>query len=261
MIIDSHAHVVLPSDNHLSLMNEAGVNKTILFSTSIHPENASRLNEYEVELDTLYKIISGKVNSIDSKISAIEEQCRIIDQHPSKFYGFGTVPVGLDYKDTSSWIEKYVVKNKFIGLGEFTLPPGQIKLLDSVFQASTNFKNLPIWIHAFWPLTLDDIKEIFILAKKYPNVPTIIGHLGGTNWLEVIKMAKETSNVYIDLSATFTMVALKMAIQELPEKTLFSSDLPYGDLVSSRFTIERACKNDAIKKQVLGGNIATLLKL
>lgn len=261
MIIDSHAHVVLPIEKHLSLMDEAGVDKTILFSTTIHPENASNLNEFEIELNKLYKIISGKVNSIESKISSIEEQCMIIEKYPSRFYVFGTIPIGLDYNDSSSWIEKYVVKNKFLGLGEFTLAPGQIKILDSVFQASHTFNNLPIWIHAFWPLALKDIKEIFDLAKKYPNVPVIIGHLGGTNWLDVIKMAKETNNVYIDLSACYAIVALKMAIHELPEKCLFSSDLPYGDLVSSKFSIERACKNDTIKKQVLGENIANLLKL
>lgn len=261
MIIDSHAHVILPVEQHLLLMDEAGVDKTILFSTTIHPEKASSLSEFEIEFDKLNKIISGKVNSVEARISSIEEQSQIIEKHPSRFFGFGSIPIGLDYNASSSWIEKYVVKNKFKGLGEITPASGQIKLLDALFQAAQTFNNLPIWIHAFWPLTLSDIKEIFDLAKKYPKVPVIIGHLGGIHWLDVIKMTKEANNVYIDLSACYAMVALKIAIHELPEKCLFSSDLPYGDLLVSKFSIERACENDAIRKKVLGGNIANLLNL
>lgn len=261
MIIDSHAHVILPVEKHISLMDEAGVDKTILFSTTIHPENSSNLNEFETEFNKLYKIISGKVNSTEAKISSIEEQVKVIEKYPDRFYGFGTVPVGLNYNDTSEWIEKYVVKNKLLGLGEFTLAPGGVSLLEPVFKASHTFNNLPLWIHCFWPLTLTDIKELFELAKKYPSVPIIIGHLGGENWLHVVKTAKQLGNIYIDLSACYTMIALKMAINEVPHKCLFSSDLPYGDLAACKFSIERACKNEVFKEQVLGKNITNLLNL
>lgn len=154
-----------------------------------------------------------------------------------------------------------MIKNRFIGLGEFSVASGQVRNLEIVFQASHDFSDLPIWIHAFWPLNLIDIKEIFNLAKKYPSVPVIIGHLGGVNWLDVIKMAKETKNIYIDLSAFYTTVALNMTIKELPEKCLFSADLPYGDLIVSKFSIERVCKDKDVVDQVLGGNIVKLLKL
>ncbi|WP_242851360.1 hypothetical protein [Clostridium sp. DMHC 10] len=60
MIIDSHAHVVLPVEKHIELMDEAGIDKTILFSTSMHPELAQNLEEYEKELNKLYDIILGK---------------------------------------------------------------------------------------------------------------------------------------------------------------------------------------------------------
>lgn len=71
MIIDSHVHVVLPVEKHIALMDEAGVDKTILFSTSIHPEVATYLDEFEKELNKLYEIISGNKNSIEAKITSI----------------------------------------------------------------------------------------------------------------------------------------------------------------------------------------------
>jgi len=227
----------------------------------MHPEVTKSLDEFEKELNKLYEIISGKKNSIETKIASIKEQKEVINKYPSRFYGFGSVPVGLDYEKTASWIEDYVVKNEFIGIGEFSVATGQVKSLERVFQASHDFSNLPIWIHAFWPLDLNDIKEIFNLARKYADVPVIIGHLGGVNWLEVIKMTKETKNVYIDLSAFYTTVALGMTIKELPEKCLFSADLPYGDLVVSKFSVERVCKDKSVLKQVMGGNIARLLEI
>jgi len=261
VIIDSHAHVIVPVEKHIALMDEAGVDKTILFSTSIHTEKANGLNEFEKEINKLYEIISGKTNSIATKIASIHEQSKVIKKYPSRFYGFGSIPLGLDYENTASWIEQYVIKNNFIGLGEFTISPGEIGKLESVFRASHDFSNLPLWIHGFWPLELNDIKEIFNLSKKYPEVPVIIGHLGGVNWLDVIKLTKETKNVYIDLSAFYATIALRMTINELPEKCLFSTDLPYGDLLVSKFAIERVCKDKFIREQVLGGNIQRLLKL
>lgn len=261
MIIDSHAHVMLSAEKHIALMDEAGVDKTILFCTSIHPEAAHNLNEYQKEINKLYEILSGTGNPIEARIKSNKEQQEIIKKYPSRFYGFGNVPVGLDYEKTASWIDKYVIKNDFIGLGEFTVASGEVKSLESTFQASHSFSNLPIWIHAFWPLNLNDIKEIFSLAKKYPTVPVIVGHLGGVNWLDVIKMTKETRNVYIDLSGLYALVQLSMAIKELPERCLFSTDLPYGDLVIAKFSIERVCTDKSIRDGVMGGNVARLLRL
>lgn len=261
MIIDSHAHVIFPVEKHIELMDEAGVDKTILFSTSMHPEVTKTLDEFEKELNKLYEIISGQKNAIETRIASIKEQGEVINKYPSRFYGFGSVPIGLDYDKTASWIEEYVIKNRFIGLGEFSVATGQVKSLESVFQASHDFSNLPIWIHAFWPLNLNDIKEIFDLAQKYTNVPVIIGHLGGINWLDVIKMAKGTKNVYVDLSAFYATVALGMTIKELPEKCLFSADIPYGDLIVSKFSIERVCKDKAVLEQVFSKNVEKLLNI
>lgn len=261
MIIDSHAHVVLPVEKHIELMDEAGVDKTILFSSSIHPELAQNLEEYEKELNKLYDIIFGKKFSMDAKINSIKEQCEIIKKYPSRFYGFGNVPAGFDYEKTASWVKEYVVKNNFKGIGEVTIGNGRTQDLNNIFKAAHDFSNLPIWIHAFWPLDLNDVKGIFNLAKQYSDIPVVIGHLGGLNWLDTIKMAREAKNVYIDLSAFYTSIQLSMVIKELPDRCLFSTDLPYGDLAIEKFAIERVCTDKAVIKQVMGGNAARLLQL
>lgn len=259
MIIDSHAHVMLPTAKQLDIMGQAGINRTILFSTTIHPELASNAQGLEEEMSILNEIISGKRNALAAKIKSLEEQARIIRENPSSFLGFGTVPLGLTQEETAAWINERVIKNNFCGLGEFTLVPGQVKQLEQVFIASMEFGKLPLWVHTFAPLRLDDIKEINALSQKYPRVPVIMGHLGGFHWLETIKLAKENKSLYLDLSATFTVIAPMMAIKELPDRTLFSSDAPYGDPWLARQTIERHVSDKYVRRLVLGETIAELL--
>ena len=73
MIIDSHEHMMLPTEMQMQMMDAAGIDKTILFSTVPHPEKASSLNGLEIEMDKLYKVLSGS-NSIE----ALSENIRTV---------------------------------------------------------------------------------------------------------------------------------------------------------------------------------------
>lgn len=261
MIIDSHAHVLLPFERQIALMDEAGVDKTVLFMTSVHPETTTDPASFEREMGKLQEILSGKRNATEARLIAIQEQVEAIARHPDRFIGFGTVPVGLDQAQTNRWIEAQVVANGFRGLGEFTLAPGAVPLLESVFTAAAEFGRLPIWVHTFHPLEATDIRQLVALADRFPQVPVILGHLGGVNWLEAIKLAAERPSLYLDLSAVFTPLAPKLAIQMLPERTLFSSDAPYGDPLLARQLVERVTESSEVRAAVLGGNIARLLGL
>ena len=59
MVIDSHAHVMLPPEKQLQLMTEAQVDHTILFTSTIHPETAATIEEVEQELNSLYRILNA----------------------------------------------------------------------------------------------------------------------------------------------------------------------------------------------------------
>ena len=144
---------------------------------------------------------------------------------------------------------------------EFT--PGneqQIIQLETVFQAIENTKLYPVWVHTFNPVTINGIKQLMKLCEKYPEIPVIFGHLGGSNWMDVIKFAKEHKNVYLDLSAAFASIATKMALVELPERCLFSSDAPYGEPYLYKQLIEFVSPNEEVTKMVLGENIVKLLE-
>jgi uncharacterized protein len=119
---------------------------------------------------------------------------------------------------------------------------------------------LPLWVHTFDPLRREDIQELITLSRCYPDVPLILGHLGGLHWRETISLVKETPQAYLDLSAAYLKLSVALAIQELPERTLFSSDAPWGDPLFARTLVEQASKSTEVRARVLGGTMLELLE-
>lgn len=148
MIIDSHEHLMLPIEMQIEKLNQAGVDKAILFSTVPHPEQAKNLTEMRGEMNILYKVLAGENNKETNRERMIKNNNELAMQmkkYPERFFGFGAVPLGMSEPETSSWIEENILSNEFKGIGEFT--PGsdeQIRQLEVIFQAVNNFSNLPI---------------------------------------------------------------------------------------------------------------------
>jgi predicted TIM-barrel fold metal-dependent hydrolase len=262
MIIDGHAHLILPVESHVALMETAGVERTLLFSTRVHPERAYDLATLNQELSLFNAILAGKVNNdLQSFQQAVSDVAQVIQHYPERFIGFANVPLGLAQKETAMWIEKYVLASNFRGLGEFTLRSGAIDQLEVVFTCASEYGNLPLWIHTLPPLNLEDIHQLIALSQRYPRVPLILGHMGGMYWRETIALAKELPQTYIDLSGTITFLGPKIAIHELPSRTLFSSDAPFGHPLVARTIVEQATKDPTVRRRVLGDNLAELLQL
>ena len=263
MVIDSHEHIMFPAKVQLDKMDAAGVDKAILFCSGPHPKKAGNLNELEAEMNTLYRILAGansKEDNIRRLKKNISEITTAVNEYPARFWGFGSVPLELRLKETQDWIDSQITAHSLCGIGEFT--PGneqQILQLDVVFQAIRNTMLYPVWVHTFNPVTRNGIKLFMQLCIKYPEVPVIFGHLGGSNWIDVIKFAKEHDNIYLDLSAAFASAATKMALIELPEKCLYSSDAPYGEPYLYRQLVEFVSPSQSIAKMALGENISRLL--
>ena len=267
MIVDGHQHVMLPTSMQLQKMDEAGVDKTILFTTTPHVEKAetATLDAIGAEMQVLYQLLSGSY-SPEARIAKMKDTIlelnQAIQDAPERFYGFGPVPLELADNDTAEWIKDYIIGNSFKGIGEFT--PGsesQITQLESVFKALADYPGLPIWVHTFNPVTLNGIKILMELCRKYPAVPVIFGHMGGSNWMDVIAFAKEQGNAYLDLSAAFTPLSVKTALTEVPERCLFGSDAPFGEPKLCRQLIEFVSPSTFATEMALGGNIERLLQI
>lgn len=259
-VIDSHVHVMLPVEKQVELLKEAGVDRAVLFSTVVHPEKTENRAEFRNEMETLNKILRGEINPVEARISSINELVSVLERQGNIFMGFGTVPAGKDISFTSDWIEKHITGNNLSGIGEITFGAGMAHTVENIFRAVSDYgSRYPLWIHTFNPATLDDIKTLTGFADKYPGVKVILGHGGGSYWLETIELIRDRKNIFYDISASFSILPLKFAYREFPERILFSSDMPYGSPYVARDAVEYIVEDKSVRSMILGGNILNLL--
>lgn len=268
MIIDSIEHVMLPTESQVAQLDEAGVNQAVLFTTTPHPERAATatFKDIESEMTVLYKILGATMDVAtrsSQMVGIIEEMRRAMDAYPDRFpAAFGPVPLGLDQPHTHEWVERHVLTNGFVELGEFT--PGddeQMRDIEIVATVSEECGGLPLWVHTFTPVTRRGIRTLGDIARRHPHVPIIFGHGGGYSWMDTVAIVRDHKNAWFDLSAVFSPLSARVAMNEVPERCLFGTDAPYGDPVLSRALIERTSPSDAVTEAVLGTNVQRLLKI
>ena len=243
-------------------MDQSKIDKAILFTTTPHPEQSHSLQELKQQISMLSSVLNGDINAKEKKRlyeNNIKDLTTAMNYYPDRFLGFGNIPLGMKPFDIELWLDKQICRNHLMGLGEFTPSTiAQIQQIGDIMKIVCSNRIYPLWIHTL-PVTKEMIFSLVDLCKKFPTVPIIFGHLGGTNWMELIELAKTVPNIYLDLSAQFTSIATKMALLELPERCLFSSDAPYGDPFLYRQMIEYLSPSKTITNLVLGENIMELL--
>jgi predicted TIM-barrel fold metal-dependent hydrolase len=261
VIIDAHSHVHDPVHSHVALLEEAGVDRAVLFGTRPHPERATDLEEFRREMGVLSEATGGLADDRNSYRTAWRELDAAIAAYPDRFIGFGKVSLDQPAEQIAVDIEREVVGRGFRGIGELTPAPDDAGRVEPVLRAAADHGGLPVVVHGFAPTTAGDLAMLAGLARRYPTVPLVISQLGGLNWLTAIELVRETSNMYLDLSTASVILAVRLAVNEVPDRTLFGSDAPYGDPVLARAAVERVTAPGALRDRVLGGTLAELLDL
>ena len=183
----------------------------------------------------------------------------LVGKHPDRLFAFGQVMPQDD--GAVAEIERIAAA----GMPGLKLHPSlhgyQVSdhgLLDPVFRACRE-AGLIVLINA-----LDDpfcapfaIEEI---ARGFPEVPTIIAHMGAVwNVPDAILVAERNENVYLDTSATL-LADVRRAYGRLgPGKILMGTEWPGSDFDLERLKISKAITDEADRALVEGGNMARLL--
>ncbi|WP_018548900.1 amidohydrolase family protein [Streptomyces sp. LaPpAH-108] len=262
MILDAHSHVHDPLGPQLAALDDAGVDRAVLFLTRPHPERATDVASLRREMSVLEGALGGGTGSGDDGYTqAWREFDAALAAHPDRFLGFGSVRLGRPAEETLAAVARDVVGRGLYGIGELTPPPGRADLVEPVLRAAHEHGDLPVVVHGYAPTTAADVRTLAALAARYPRVPLVISQLAGANWLEAIELARVTPSLRLELSTAHLVFAVRLAIQELPTRTFFGSDAPYGDPVVARTTVERVTPRGEVRERVLGGNLAELLGL
>lgn len=261
MIIDANSHVHDPVDAHVGLLEEAGVDRAVLFSTRPHPERAGDLASLRREMAILEEAIGGRAGSAEGHRRAWREWDAALAARPERFIGFLSVPLDLEPEGIAATVEREVVGRGVHGIGELTPPPGRAAMIEPVLRAAADHGGLPVVVHGSAPTTAADVRTLSALAGRYPRVPLVVSQLGGANWMEAVELVRDNPNMYLELSTASVVFAVRLAIKEIPDRTLFGSDAPYGDPVLARAMVERATSPGEVRDRVLGGTIAELVGL
>ncbi len=180
--------------------------------------------------------------------------------YPDRFIPF----VGVNPREDGAvdTVHQYVGELRFRGL---KLHPtmnaynaSNHSLLDPIFDACARYR-IPVYGHTwheFWnvPLHWEE------MARTFPDVPVIVGHLGMLwNADEAMMVASRTPNVYVETSGAMSLYVRDAVRVCGPDKILMGTDWPAGDFVLERLKLARAVPDANARRLIEGDNMARLL--
>ncbi|WP_144660668.1 amidohydrolase family protein [Paenarthrobacter nicotinovorans] len=263
MMIDIHAHVTADFDSYRQRAEEAGVTRPVLLSTSVHPENAATLAEVRAEFDSLAQLLDG-ADTPDALYKRSQQEVLGALAVWPEAVTMRKIPLEWDYTRILAAAGDAVADPRTVGFGEVTPAGGQGALIEAVVRASAETaagRPLPVLTHGIAPNNADDLRAYAAVATRYPQVPVIIGAFGGLNSMLAVDLAIQHTNVYLDLSSALQLFVVRAALKELPDRCLFGSNTPYGDVLAARDTIEAATKDRAVRSRALKQNAQELFGL
>jgi uncharacterized protein len=186
-----------------------------------------------------------------------------VDEFPDRLIGFANIkpPEGADA--CRAEIDRTIGEWGFRGIKLHAMAdnysaddPAHV---DPVVEAVIRH-DVPIWFHT-GHLPYATPMQIARLATRFPAAKLIIGHLGSGMIYDAILCAQARPNIYLDISLQGAGAVHLACAEVAPEKLIFGSDAPYGDMRSTRNAVETTDLSPAQKACILGGNIAALCGL
>jgi predicted TIM-barrel fold metal-dependent hydrolase len=246
MVIDTHVHIGRGerlSDTYqidcsaeaiLAAMDEAGVDKSCLMPVAYQ--------DYE---------------------PGIQEVRAAASAHPDRLIGYARVNLHDQEKafdQLRRCFEQYGFRGVKIhhGLGDgFPTRP---------FMELMSEYGRPLLLHG--SAEVEFAEAVSQLARAYPKVPVICGHMGGFGVSQpgFVKLyaleAHRLPNLYLDTAFVFLHHWIRTAVEICgPEKVLFASDGPVMHPAITLKQIELCHFSDGERRLILGGNARRLLEL
>lgn len=175
-------------------------------------------------------------------------------KHPDRLVGFGRT----DPRREEDAIDELVrMKNGLKLTGLKLHPMVECFRPDHPFFAKffrkTAELNLPILFHSGDGFSSPGL--IAPIAKKYPKLPIILGHLKEG----CIGILKKEANVYVETSGTIPEL-IEMAVDVAPDRVLFGSDVPYYRYPVQTAVVDAAEISARAKRKVYYDNFHKLFR-
>lgn len=247
MIIDVHCHM--------------GTSWLGWKTNEIGPE---RLLELYDELGVDKICLSAWQVSYDFKVGN-KEIYDICKKHPDRFIQFAIIAPRdrkLAIEELERSVNEYGAKGLKIhpSINQFMVDS---TLIDPVMEKAVEYK-LPILFHSEED-GYSHPRMLSALAERYPSVTMIIGHMGGTAWLEAVEAAKKHKNVYLDTTEMLNDgYIIGDCIEQCgAEKIVWGSDSPILNMFSEYAKVKYSDRYGNVtekdKEMIFGLNMQRVL--
>jgi len=239
MIVDAHAHIgtfkygltrSMTSKDLVRLMDEAGVDKAIISQLTLNVIEDNKAVLEAIKMFPRRLLAYAHIDPRDPDF-ALKELDRSVN------LGFVGVKMHSNFDHFVPWDE-------------------------SVFKVMEKIQEyqLPVLFHTGEELARP--LQIAYLAKHFPEVPVILGHMGLWVAIESIPAAKLSDNIYLETSIQGEMPALEEAVRELgAERLLFGTDMPFSTYKVEMAKIESLNISEGDKKKIFGENAERLFHI
>ena len=169
-------------------------------------------------------------------------------------------------KESIFEMKKYLGENpKFLGLklysdGYTEQPldcPGHRKILEVL---SKKYPQYPVLFHCYSQYSA---LQLIKLAKDFSNLKFIMGHMGGWEWKKAAESVKQINSIYLELCSG---IAVQGRIEEVvseigAERVMFGSDMTLLNPSWTLGMVESAGLSAEKKELILYGNASRLFRL
>lgn len=180
--------------------------------------------------------------------------------HPGFLFGYA-VPNPYDEScDLSRYFEKDI---GFRGIKVHGDMQGSMPLNDDRYHHAYELADklrIPVLFHAWLPSEVEAAGEV---AKRWPNVPIILGHAGMTAKPAALAASKAHDNIFIDTAVSCTVDgSVEWLVNNIGvDHVLYGSDIAFFDCAHTIGKIALARITDGEKEQIFGLNAKKIFRV
>lgn len=179
---------------------------------------------------------------------------------------FGFAYVSGDHVDASlAEIDRCVDRGPMLGIKLWVARRCSDPAVDPIIRRAADLKAV-IFQHTWHKTNGENMpgestpEDLAELARRFPKVPLICGHTGGT-WEWGVRVVRPLENVSIDLAGSDpTCGFVEMAVRELgPDRIIWGSDAGGRSLASQLAKVTGAALDEPTRRKILRDNLRNLL--
>ena len=121
---------------------------------------------------------------------------------------YGLVYLNMHYPELSTAeVKKYLGSDQFVGVkynGEYSRAAACADSNDAIFELVDSQYGKPLLLHTWGAAEHGNEaayslpSQALTLAKKFPRMKIVMGHMGGAEWMSAIAAAQGAENLYLD---------------------------------------------------------------